>query len=452
MKKTDPHFDANRVAHTLHHDLGLPAGASIVVAYSGGLDSTVLLHALNHIKKEYQWMLRAVHINHGLQSEADQWSEFCQQVCREWGIPLTNVKVQVDQNHKDGLEAAARKARYTKLADLLMDDEVLLAAHHRDDQAETVLLHLMRASGVSGLSGMQPESRIAKARFLRPLLDYGRADLQQYAEDNNLTWVEDATNASEDFARNFLRHTVLPEMEKRWPSASKNISRSAQWLREANTVLGELALADLANAATGKAEQLDLSALKGLGEARIKNLLRFWIESCGLTPFPQSVVVELINCIRQDSRSGHALVTWSDVEVHRYENSVYCMKSTPAVAPDWSTQWDIAKPLDLPLLRCSLDIMETIGIGLSRERLGRDPVLVKVRQGGERCRLPGRDHHHRLKNLLQEKRVPPWQRDRIPLLYVDEQLAAIGDYWVCEPFAAQKDELGFVIKMQTYSV
>ncbi|EJM37300.1 tRNA(Ile)-lysidine synthetase, partial [Pseudomonas sp. GM33] len=261
------------------------------IAFSGGLDSTVLLHLLAHLAKtESLPALSAIHVHHGLQAVADAWPEHCRSVCAALGIPLQTVRVRVAPGAS--LERAARDARYHTFTEVTRPDEVLLTAQHRDDQAETLLFRLLRGAGVRGLSGMPRQRPLGKGHLLRPLLDVTRAELEAYANEHGLSWIEDPSNEDRQYSRNYLRHQVFPALTRRWPQAVATMARSAAHLTEAQGLLEELADMDLreANSVSEFAwlglRSLELASLAQLSAARQRNALSHWLEP--LTRLPDT--------------------------------------------------------------------------------------------------------------------------------------------------------------------
>jgi tRNA(Ile)-lysidine synthase len=290
------------------------------IAFSGGLDSTVLLHLLAHLAKTQSLpALSAIHVHHGLQVAADAWPQHCQSVCDALGIALQIVRVKVQAGAS--LEQAAREARYAAFGDVTLADDLLLTGQHRDDQAETLLFRLLRGAGVRGLSGMPIQRPMGQGRLVRPLLDVTRAELEAYAKAHQLSWIEDPSNQDRQFSRNYLRHQVMPLLTSRWPQAQASMARSAAHLREAQGLLDELAQIDLAQAATPSEFEwlglpsLELAPLMKLSVARQRNLLSHWLEPQTRLPDTDhwSGCTDLINAT-QDASPVWRL---ADGELHR---------------------------------------------------------------------------------------------------------------------------------------
>ncbi len=417
-----------------------------MVAYSGGLDSHVLLHALAQLRPVSGFTLRAVHVHHGLQTVADDWAGHCQQVCAGLDVPYVVEHIQVDGVADEGLEAAARRARYACLARLLAPGEVLLTAHHQDDQAETLLLQLVRGTGVHGLAGMPPLAPFAAGFHARPLLVFPRAGLERYAREQGLSWVEDPSNRALELGRNLIRHRILPLLRERWPTASRQLAQAARHASEAVALLDELARSDLATCA--RDDGLQVSAIQRLSPARQRNLLRYWIRVRGFR-VPSTKQLELLQTeLGSEPRTRHAAIRWRGAELRRHRDTLVLRTDTAPPAMAGEVAWDGTTPLLLPPIGRLLRLVPVHGRGLARARLDGAAFSVRFRRGGEICRLPGRDHHHKLKKLLQEAGVPPWEREQLPLLYVHDTLAAIGDRWVCEPYAAKPDEPGLAVVLE----
>jgi tRNA(Ile)-lysidine synthase len=321
-----------------------------------------------------------------------------------------------------------------------------MTAHHRDDQAETVLLQLLRGTGVQGLAAMPMEAPFAKGRLLRPLLMFTRDELEAYARQHRLDWIEDASNADQSLARNYLRHRVMPVLRERWHDMSDSIARAARHSADAALLLDDLARMDLAESVHAEAG-LSVPALLKLSRPRVRNLLRHWVSHKGL-PVPSTQQLEhLILHVFQPTRTAHALVTWPGAEVRRYRDILTAMPPLTDIDQYMELLWDPDQPLEIPGTDYRLSTITARGQGLSLLRTRTTPLWVRFRRGGEICVLAGRGHHHKLKKLFQEAGIPPWERYRFPLVYVGADLAAIGDRWVCEPYAAGPEEQGIRVVM-----
>jgi tRNA(Ile)-lysidine synthase len=420
----------------------LPQGANgdLLVAFSGGLDSTVLLHALATQRERHT--LRAIHINHGLHSDATQWQSHCAQQAADLDIDFSSQTVSVPSNPEEGIESAARRVRYEALRDALRPSETLLTAHHADDQLETVLMALMRGSGVDGLAAMPQCQRFGSGWHLRPLLEFTRDQLSQWACEQGIVWLDDPSNDSTRVDRNYVRSEVVPALRTRWPSVAHAVSRSASHLGEAAGLLDEIAARDLAAGTIGSS--LQVAALKSLTGARRRNLLRYWIHSCGArAPSTRKLAaIEHDMLVAQDDRTP--CVEWDGMEVRRHRGLLYCMPQFSAEALP-TRDWDWRRPLPLGDRSGVLRAEIAHGIGIKRAKL---PLHIRValRNGGERIRLAGHEHHRELKKLLQEANILPWWRDRLPLLFDGKCLVAVADLWIDASYAAEPSEESICIR------
>lgn len=391
----------------------------IWVAFSGGLDSTVLLHALAAIREHLPAPLAAVHVNHNVNPDSGRWAQHCQAVCDRLELPLELFSVEVTLAGGASLEAAARDVRYDAFHELLLADEVLLAAQHQDDQLETFFLQALRGAGPHGLAAMPSVSALGRGRLLRPLLDWPRVALEDWARTENLGWLDDPSNADERFDRNFLRRSVLPVLKQRWPSAAQTISRSARHCAQAAELVDALAAADLAQCGGGE-RVLDVQSLRHLDVARRRNVLRHWLEWLGFPRPSEKKLEHVLLGVLEAGPDAEPCVEWANVAVHRYRDVLYAEQILAApVAGEWQ-----GDTFDLGEGRGVLE-KRPVAKGLPEGR-----VDVRFREGGERLRPLGRAHRHELKKLFQEAGVLPWQRAHIPLVYVDGTLVAVGDLWI----------------------
>ena len=399
-----------------------PCIRHLIVGYSGGMDSHALLHLL--AAHRHCWperTLAAVYVDHGLQAASVRWGEHCAHICRELDIPFRVLKIDARPAPGESPEAAARRARYTTLAAELGPDAALLTAHHRDDQAETLLLQLLRGAGPHGLAAMPTASRLGPGWLLRPWLDVDRSELLDYALEHRLHWIEDVSNADTRFDRNYLRQRILPLLRERWPAVGRNLARSAQWCAETADWLDADADADLARAATPSPDALHIPTLRELSEPHQRNVLRRWLRRLGL-PVPDAR--QLRHILHDALAAAHdrqPRIQWPGGEVRRYRDTLYALP--PPLAHDarqifvWRCETNAYPPLDLPGLG-TLRLRPAVGEGLRSETLAGIALTIRFRQGGERFRPAGRHHSQELKKLLQDAGIPPWERDRLPLLYL----------------------------------
>lgn len=413
------------------------SGGRYLIAFSGGLDSTVLLHALAAAAGDTP--LEAVHVHHGLQDTADEWAVHCRRQCEALGVPLTVVAVDVRGGH----EAAAREARYAALRDLTRPGDVVVTAQHADDQAETFLLQALRGAGTAGLAAM-PESRpFGAATLARPFLHVRRERIEAWARERGLDWIEDPSNRDPAVARSALRQRVMPALTAVRSDAVEGLLRTADAAAEAAALAAEIAGEDRRGCAGPVSGSIDLRRLGELSAARRRNLLRLWPAHHGL-PSPPPRQVDAIERDLIPARPDAApLVAWPGAEVRRYQDWLFLMPPLAPVPDVSETPWNMTAPLPLPAGCGWLTAIPVVGAGLCREA---GSFSVRFRRGGERLRLPGRAHDTELGTWLQAAGVPPWTRARLPLIYAGDRLAAVADYLICEGFSADANETGYRLR------
>lgn len=412
---------------------GGAAGQRYCVAFSGGMDSTVLLAAMAMVAARLPpGGLRAVHVHHGLQPAADAWVERCAMRCRTLDIPLAVVRVDARHARGESPEARAREVRYEALRSRLERGEVLLTAHHADDQLETMLIQLLRGAGVAGLAAMPLEAPFGAGRHRRPLLGFTRAALHGWARSTGVAdWIEDPANAEPRFARNHLRREVLPAIRAHWPAAAAAAARAARHCGEAASLLDELAADDAARCADE--QSLDLTAMRALSPARCRNLVRWQARRLGLPTPDERRLATLLAQVFGAAADAQPEVRWPGVVALRHAGRLWLIPAAGLQRPCRPLDWpDPGKPLELGGGLGVLSLEPTTAGGLRAEALEAGPWRVVARRGGERLRLPGRAGHRALKKLLHAAGVPPWLRARIPLVEIGDSLAAVGDLWIDE--------------------
>ncbi|MBK1692580.1 tRNA lysidine(34) synthetase TilS [Ectothiorhodospira mobilis] len=406
----------------------LPPARRHLVGLSGGLDSVVLLHALAGLARDLP--LIAVHVHHGLSPRAEDWAGACGSLCRRLQIPFHCLRVDAAPGRGESPEAAARRARYDALAGFMQPGDGLLTAHHRRDQAETLLLQLLRGAGPAGLAAMPLWQPLGPGWHGRPLLEVDRPQLEAHARAHGLDWVEDESNQDPALDRNRLRHEILPLLRARWPAVDATLARAAALQAEAQDLLAERAREDLETLRGETPGTLSVAALARLRRPRQRNALRGWLQEKGL-PLPGRARLEtLLQQALVAAPEAAVRVAWPGAEVRRYRDALYAMAPLPSPPPGWCLPWDGHTPLAVP----------GTGVTLTREgvmrRHGLDPaalpapVTVRLRRGGERLRLGGRTRV--LKKLLQAQGVPPWERERIPLIHAGDRLVVVWGLWTAE--------------------
>ncbi|HEU0224881.1 MAG TPA: tRNA lysidine(34) synthetase TilS [Steroidobacteraceae bacterium] len=415
--------------------------ARLCVALSGGVDSVTLLAACVDIRsRRGRPALRAAHVHHGLQPEADAWQAHCEALCGDRRIPLEVVRVAIDLRPGASPEAAARDARYRALQGLLAPGEFLLTAHHLDDQLETVLLQLCRGAGVAGLSAMPPVAALGRAWCLRPMLGLTRRDIEDHARRAGLAWVEDPMNAATRFDRSLLRHEVTPVLRARWPAIARSVAQSAGHLAESRELLDEIAAGDAVSLVDDG--RVDIARLLALSRPRQANFLRWWLRQRGLGIPSRARLAAILNQVLPARADARPLVRWSGGEVRRYRGRLYAMRPLDRVSEG---SWAMAPGQVLDIAGVGrVTLAAATGRGVSRQRCP-GPFELRLRRGGERLRPAGHAITKTVKRLLQEAGTEPWLRERMPLLYARDRLLMVGDRWVAAETAAGPGEPGLVL-------
>ena len=420
---------------TLTLNTSLLNSQSILVAFSGGLDSTVLLHQLVQWRAQHpEVALRAIHIHHGLSPHADSWVQHCESVCMQWQVPLVVERVHLEDDGL-GIEAQARRARYQAFAQTLLPGEVLMTAQHLDDQCETFLLALKRGSGPAGLSAMGESSPFAGTQLIRPLLAQTREALEAWARQHELCWIEDESNQDDAYDRNFLRLRVTPLLQQRWPHFAQAAARSAALCAEQESLLDELLANDLADCVTAQGTLL-LAPLMMMSGVRRAALLRRWLAGVN-APMPSRDGLERIwhevALAREDASPCFRL---GEYEVRRYQSQLWWVKSvdgqSETVIP-WSCR---ETPLTLP---AGLGSVQLISAGELRMPQASEAISIRFKAPGV-LHIVGRNGGRKLKKIWQEQGIPPWRRDTTPLLFYGETLIAAAGVFVTREGAAVDEE------------
>jgi len=432
-------------AHLLQILTDQPSPRRYLIALSGGCDSIALLHAMAAIRDELPAELVAVHVNHGLQADASVWAVHCAEICQQLDIALIQVVLNLQLAKGDSLEAVAREARYNAIREHVVAGDMLLTAQHQDDQAETILLQLLRGSGPSGLAAMPQLAFFGVGFHARPLLIFTRKQLYEYAVEQGLAWVEDASNLDRRFDRNFLRQEIMPLLSQRWPAMTRTLSRSARHCAEAQQLIDGMAVSDL-EMIEQAGGTLSVQGLIALSAPQCRAVLRVWIQREGFL-LPDTQHLDRIQTeMLKAALDRNPLIRWSNCELRRYRDGLYLMPQLSPHDPKIVLDWDGQSALQLPANQGILTAGKgNKGVDPARWQDGK--IEIRFRQGGERCCLVGRKHSHSLKKLLQDQGVPPWERDRIPLVYIDNQLAAVAGLWVCEPFSTPNKQPGVTLHL-----
>lgn len=430
----------------------ITSGSSWYVGFSGGLDSTVLLHALCSLQLPVA--IQALHVNHQISPHANTWQMQCEAFCQSLNIAFVVEKVIV-KNSGRGIEDAARTARYAVFDKYLSANDVLLTAHHADDQTETLLLRLMRGTGPRGLAAMAKTRALGDGILHRPLLHFSRAELEAYAQLHQLAWVDDESNSDTHYDRNFLRAHIMPLLQSRWPQFKQKWQQTTELCAHNEELLAEIAVQDLAALELREARlgsSILLVEFLSLSKVRQQNVLRYWLRLKGFTIPEQQHWQQLYQQLDNPRADSEMDVSWGNVSLRSYQQRLY------GLPLDFFTQRTSLQTTTFLLHECSRKILlpwgcltlDLVGSHAGFHRIKNLPSELRVayREGGERCRPAGRHHSQTLKRLLQEYGVEPWLRDKIPLVYCGDELIAVGDLWVCAEFAAAPDEAGVRLTWQ----
>jgi tRNA(Ile)-lysidine synthase len=409
----------------------LPPGP-VAVACSGGADSCTLLHALAASAQARMRGLRVLHVDHGLHADSSRWAAHCATLAASLGLPIDVRVVTVDRQRGTGLEEAARSARLAAFAAALRPGEFLALAQHRDDQAETVLLKLLRGAGPEGLGGMRALRACGHGWLWRPLLDLPKSALQDYARRHNLAWIDDPSNAQTHLDRNFLRVEILPRLRDRWPEVEKPLAHSAQWFRAAADFIDAEARKALARLQGIDASTLAWRGWLALDDALRDPVLRLWLRDLGLDEPSHLHLAELERQLREAEPDRMPCVAYAQTELRRYRDLLYGMRPVPSAPAQWQSEWR-GESLLLPAGGTLFTQPET-AFAVS--------LRVSFRAASVRIKPAGGAHTRELRLLLQEAGVPPWQRDHIPLVWRGAELLAVGDLVLSDAGETFCDEHG----------
>ena len=447
----------NKILSTLLQTLSAYRQQPIVVAYSGGVDSQVLLHALYTLQKQGDITnaVRVCHVNHGLSDNANDWAEFASTQCQRLNLPLSVHRLSLEKISGESLEATARDARYQVLISEYEHPAVILTGHHKDDQVETFFLALKRGSGLQGLSAMSTVSPLEHHFLLRPLLTISRQEIEFYAQQQQLSWVEDESNLDNQFDRNFLRNDVLPLLQERWPHIGDAISRSADICRDNQKIVNDVALDDLQRV-QGGAHSLKLAVLSQLSKARVFNVLRAFLTQHQVT-MPSVAQLEQVYSQLASQEDKTPQVKVGEYWLRRYKNNVI-------LTPSFDDVSGFKESLSMDKLinegQAVVELPDNLGTlilksvdGLTNENehktffsVNKDTTLIITFEHSNPIIEPDyRDKSRALKKVLQEMNLPPWERKRLPFIMSEQSLVAVPSYFVCKPFNTDKNDLLFSV-------
>ena len=416
---------------------------SMTVALSGGVDSVVLLYLLHQLQERETFTLKASHVHHGLSKNADKWVKFCEKLCTKLSVPLDVHRIKLPQKKSLGIEGEARQLRYEKL--LKSKTDLVVLAHHEDDQAETFLLQLIRGAGVKGLSSMAhfDDSR----RLWRPLLNTSRIDIESYAKKHQLKWIEDESNQNIDFDRNFIRAKVLPVLKRRFSHIIKVISRSSSHLAEAQHLLDNLAQIDLKSylKSDNYKHKLNVKTLEKLSNARAKNALRFWLEINDQMMPSKDLLDELLRQVLTAKNDATIKIHLSkEFEIRRYQDEIYVVSKKQKNLKNYEIIWANESEIILPNGQ-KLTFKKVKGRGINLKFLKDQKLKIRNRQGGEFFKPDSKRPTKKIKQLLQESNLPPWERENLPLIFVGNDLAFVPNFGIDVKFHTKAKELGLEV-------
>lgn len=420
----------------------------LLVALSGGIDSMVLLRLASIYANERHLKCIAVHVNHGLSQHAFDWEGVCQAHCDFLSIDLYIERVQLTVTAQDSLEEVARKARYQVLDKHMQANSLLLTGQHQDDQVETFFLALKRGSGPAGLSSMPSITPLSNGYKCRPLLTVSRSDIEQYAQDNELKWVEDESNKDTRFDRNFLRHEIVPNLVQRWPSFASSVSRSAQLCAEQESLLSELLQPKLM-AFQNTYQGISISQLNSESELARNMLLRLWLKQFAI-PLPSQVQLWVLwNEVAKAKEDANPQLELGAIQLRRFQDNLYCLPQYQDLSA-WKKE--LSNTLDLPdalgrlIFSTGVEERDLNNKNDEQSLLLRAPnqdekIAVRFNVLGLTAHPEARERSRKMKKLYQEYGIPSWQRTRLPMIFYNEELAAIAGLFVCRTFSGKECEL-----------
>jgi tRNA(Ile)-lysidine synthase len=427
VKNPDRCFDSGPLLAVMGQ---LPRARKIWVGFSGGVDSTALLLALHQAGSALGAPVHAIHFHHGLNPGADSWLDHCSKFCSERKIPFVSQYLEIHTSGGASTEEASRDARYQAVAELLGCDEIYLTAHHADDQAETLFLNLMRGSGIEGLAGIPPLRKLGSGQVARPLLQWGRADLEDYLRRQGVNWMEDPSNRDLSFDRNYLRNQLFPMLNSRWPGVVKRLTRSARIAR-----LSSEALAEFVNSHSGKLlankHRMALEPLLELDQPMQALVMRQWLRGQEIPALTEVRIYEFLDQLASAKRNSQAEVRWNRWQLKLYRDFIWLQDLSSLAdcrVQTWNESMELMLPGGLGQLRL-----------LGKPRSIPSGWRVDSRREGAKIRLRARSSRQTLKELFRVSPVPPWMRAAIPVLYWDEEPVAVGDWVIAQSLKSWLD-------------
>jgi tRNA(Ile)-lysidine synthase len=425
------------------------AGKRVLLGYSGGVDSHVLLYELTRVAPLHRITIVALHGNHQILPKSNQWEQHCRQICRKFGVQFRSHRLPVDFSREGGRENVLREARYAWFKSVMSKGDVLATAHHLDDQVETVLFRLFRGSGVRGLAGISPVRKWGQGELYRPFRDLWRSDIIEFAERHHLEWVEDGSNRDESLDRNFIRGQLMPILRSRWPGSPATIARASRHLAATEVLLEQIGSEDLGRWHLSADEcqftnfgKIRVSRLMGLSPERAANLLRCWGRRAAHESPGSGQLFELLRQLERSNGAMKARLVWKSAEFRRYRNCLYLLPAQADPMP-YVARFQMAEPLlDLPVVGARLRLRRGIGQGIRASGTNIRGIEVRWYTQKIGLRLSREGRTRTLRNLFQELGVPPWERWRLPVLCIDDSVVYVPGIGVAANFAALADEPG----------
>ncbi|MBI79070.1 MAG: tRNA lysidine(34) synthetase TilS [Gammaproteobacteria bacterium] len=422
-----------KIKASLEHFISLNDIKTISIAYSGGLDSTVLLYTISRLN--LQICIKAIHVNHQLDSKSSSWEDFCRDNCEKLNIKFISKTASLNLENKGNIEERAREARYAFFKEELSSNDLLVTAHHADDQLETFLYRFLRGSGVRGLRGILDYNNFGKGFLARPLLNTTKSEIKDVAKEWKLQWIEDPSNKDIGYDRNYLRHQVVPLINNRWPSSAVIAARTSKQMKDAEELLNVLADLDLELIPDKKRIPVELITIHS--EARLNNLLRKLITDLDL-PIPSSMhLKKLYDALYISRPDAETQIKWKGLEARIFKGVLYLFEPIDSFSNHNRGVISKEKKWISPVGELRLEKTSSIGIPDSWVNKG---LEIRFREGGEKFKLINTHHHKTLKSLFQSKSIVPWMRNKIPLIYYEDQLVAIADLWISDIINSEKKE------------
>lgn len=416
----------------------------IGIALSGGLDSSVLLNIMAN-EPMLKDRITALHVNHNINTDADRWEEFCSEQSRKLGIPFQSLKLNKTDNPSEDYLRSKRQEFFRQWGG---DQDLIVTAHHLDDQVETILFRIFRGTGIKGIKGINQFSTIDGVNFFRPFLDIKKHDLKEYALKNNIPWVEDDSNEESNFSRNKIRNLILPSIRETWSSIDKAMIKLSKDADKSKQILDEIAQDDYSSTFSTHG-LIKLARINALSKPRKENLIYYWLVNINGLKANFAQIDQIYTYLDRElvgPASFHfkTIEGESDVQIIINSKEIRIMKDDhkTKLPKDLNLEWNLKD--NIKISSGELSVVESLGKGLSTRYL-KEGAIIRARVGGERCKPYGRKKSQKIKNLFQEYDIPDWKREQIPLIYINDKIAAVGDLWVCEDFHTPAAEKGLSI-------